>query len=372
MRLKRSIRFLSTAAAITAFTLTGAVVQTGSVSHAASPAAPSGAAATSGPLVEPQADLTAYWTPQAMESATPATPGISAAPAPQGPSQVLGPSGPAGSVPPAAPGRGTVARPTRVTAPVTVAGPEPAGYSYPFPFTRYENFADYTQYPYSTEGKVFFTDSRTGANYVCSGSALNSTNLSVVYTAGHCVAQGGSGPNTNWYTNWVFCPAYRDGTCPLGMWTSRQLWSWTLWTSNGWFEYDFGAAVMNLNPDGSGTTLVDTVGGEGLAWNYPRDQHWFDFGYPQAAPFDGNRMDICAASHAVDDKPDPAAADAAMGIGCDMTGGSSGGGWFMRWSSNGGYRNGQNDYKYGSQPNAMYSPYYGDAAYGVFNSAQTS
>jgi len=43
-----------------------------------------------------------------------------------------------------------------------------------------------------------------------------------------------------------------------------------------------------------------------------------------------------------------------------MTGGSSGGAWNIRWgtsSGTGGMINGHNDYKYNSQPLAMYSPY---------------
>src|SRR5215208_3076327 len=36
-----------------------------------------------------------------------------------------------------------------------------------------------------TNGKVYFTDN--GARYVCSGTAINSQNGSVVWTAGHCV-----------------------------------------------------------------------------------------------------------------------------------------------------------------------------------------
>ena len=41
-----------------------------------------------------------------------------------------------------------------------------------------------------------------------------------------------------------------------------------------------------------------------------------------------------------------------------MTGGSSGGAWNIDWTTSGpGYINGHNDYKYTSQPLAMYSPY---------------
>ena len=47
-----------------------------------------------------------------------------------------------------------------------------------------------------------------------------------------------------------------------------------------------------------------------------------------------------------------------IGIGNPMTGGSSGGAWDIDWSpANPGYIDGHNDYKFYSQPNAMYSPY---------------
>ncbi|HET8912435.1 MAG TPA: hypothetical protein VFN23_13270 [Ktedonobacteraceae bacterium] len=250
-----------------------------------------------------------------------------------------------------------------------VAGKLSPNLTYPFPFTRHEvpnNGYTYT-WPYSVEGKVFFTDSRTGSNYVCSGTSVNSLNGSVVDTAGHCVVQGGSG--SNWYTNWVFCPGYKDGYCPYGVWTARQLWSYSYWSSNGWFEYDLGAAVMNKNS--YGYTLNSWVGGSGEAWNYPRGLSYAAIGYPQAAPFTGNRMFECDAVYATADTPSPGS-QPAMGIGCDMTGGSSGGAWLIYNSSSGGYVNGHNDYKYSNQPLAMYSPYYGNEAYAVYNAAQHS
>lgn len=41
-----------------------------------------------------------------------------------------------------------------------------------------------------------------------------------------------------------------------------------------------------------------------------------------------------------------------------MTGGSSEGAWNISWSDTGpGFINGHNDYKYSSEPLAMYSPY---------------
>ena len=76
--------------------------------------------------------------------------------------------------------------------------------------------------PYSgtdrDNGKVFFT--MGGVNYVCSGtSVVASSGLSLVWTAGHCVNEG-PGP---YATNFLFVPAYIDGTAPYGKWAGTTL-----------------------------------------------------------------------------------------------------------------------------------------------------
>jgi hypothetical protein len=78
-----------------------------------------------------------------------------------------------------------------------------------------------------------------------------------------------------------------------------------------------------LNTDGGGNHLVNVVGGQGIAWNYPRGQFVYSFGYPAAAPYGGERLIYC-----YDYTFDAAALNPPMlGILCDVTGGSSGGGW---------------------------------------------
>ena len=56
--------------------------------------------------------------------------------------------------------------------------------------------------------------------------------------------------------------------------------------------------------------------------------------------------------------PSPASGPNPYAIGCDMTGGSSGGPFIMRFKA-GSYINGHNDYKYinPALPLAMFSPY---------------
>ncbi|MFE2280196.1 trypsin-like serine peptidase [Streptomyces sp. NPDC059454] len=196
-------------------------------------------------------------------------------------------------------------------------------------------------------GKVFF-DSPEGPA-VCSGTVVKDVNhpgkSNLVWTAGHCVHAGGDG---GWYRNLVFVPAYNDlgrseadlgdasafEIAPYGNW-------WADWasTSDGWMQggsesggdgaaYDY--AVLHVKPEQGSKSLEETVGaaldvdfsapsaaeaGEMGAW-----------GYPAAPPYDGLRMFKCL------DAPGRFSLGSGLPtmyrIGCSMTGGSSGGGWF--------------------------------------------
>jgi hypothetical protein len=195
------------------------------------------------------------------------------------------------------------------------AAPGQAKKAAPLPWTSEEITTPYTQAPTSTHGKVFFT--LGGNDYVCSGTALLSGNKSVVWTAGHCVNEG---PGT-FATNWQFVPAYKDGSAPLGAYVAENLFTTSAWGNSGDFSYDLGAAVVG--PAG-GTALTDRVGGRGIAFNYDRNQNYVSYGYPAAPPFTGERLWTCTSPLQTSDS---SASPATMGIGCDMTGGSSGGGW---------------------------------------------
>jgi hypothetical protein len=54
-----------------------------------------------------------------------------------------------------------------------------------------------------------------------------------------------------------------------------------------------------------------------------------------------------------------------MRIDCDMTGGSSGGGWIV-----GGNVHSVNSYKYTFDPNSMYGPYHGQGAADLYNAVR--
>jgi hypothetical protein len=220
-----------------------------------------------------------------------------------------------------------------------------------YPFTRYEASSPYP----AMHGKVFFTDN--GVNYVCSGTALTSGNESVVWTAGHCVNEG---PGA-YFTNWAFVPAYKDGARPYGTWAARTLLTTSDWRTRGDFSFDEGAAVVSTN---GGQTLTDVVGGRGILFNQAPQQHYLAHGYPAASPFTGGRMFICESDLALQDT---SAHPATLGIGCDMTGGSSGGGWVV----------GNNvlsvtSYGYQTLKNVLFGPYQGDVAQQLYTSASSS
>lgn len=282
-------------------------------------------------------DLDAYWTPERMANATPAKVVL-----PGDPEPLDGGSGPG-----------------------TRAGP--------VPYTNGE-LTDTLSFPNRVHGKVFFTKPGVG-NFVCSGTVVDGTNDSTVITAGHCVFGGGG-----FYTNWVFVPGYRKvngaGDAPFGNWGATTLLAPTQWTTtainpdppNPNYRYDVAAAVINRNT--SGQELEDVVGSRGIVFNQPTNQHFISHGYPAASPFDGYKLWFCESDFGGNDLNLPGTGPPTMMIGCNMTGGSSGGGWVITDGSGNGFVNSVNSYKYGVEPELMFGPYFDSTTQALFNAAQ--
>jgi V8-like Glu-specific endopeptidase len=220
----------------------------------------------------------------------------------------------------------------------------------------------YSDYPDKLNGKVFFSDSK-GNDYECSGTAVNSDNHSLVWTAGHCVHEG---PGGHFYDNWVFVPGYLNGQVPFGRWTASQLATTSGWADRGNDRLDFGAAVVRpLN----GKRLTDRIGGQGMLFNASRNQKWTVFGYPVTGPFKGNGKQYkCVSGHLGDDYPS-GSGPATLKIWCDMTDGSSGGAWLVGLSGGLGKVNGITSYGL-NDPKATYGPYQGSDALDLYNYAK--
>ncbi|MEG8275207.1 trypsin-like serine peptidase [Streptomyces sp. AHA2] len=210
-----------------------------------------------------------------------------------------------------------------------------------------------------TAGRVFFT--YQGRTASCSGNAVTSANKSTVLTAGHCVKMQGA-----WHTNWVFVPGYRDGQRPHGTWTAARLLSTPQWTASEDINYDIGAAVVSPL---DGTRLTDAVGGQGVAFNTGYSKAMYAFGFPAAAPYDGEKFIYCSGTTFRD-----FLLSGDHGLTCNMTGGSSGGPWFTQFdeATGTGLQSSVNSFKYNFLPNAMYGPYFGADAQNLYQSAQSS
>ncbi|MZD06272.1 hypothetical protein GTW43_14390 [Streptomyces sp. SID5785] len=196
-------------------------------------------------------------------------------------------------------------------------------------------------------GKVFF-DSPEGS-MVCSGTVVkdprNPGRSNLVWTAGHCVHAGASG---GWYRNIMFVPSYNDlgkSADALRNATQQEIapygsyWADWVSTSNEWIDgggptggqgapYDF--AVLHVKPEQGTKSLEETVGNAlDVDFTQPSVQSVGSmgaWGYPAAPPYDGLLMHKCL------DRPGRLSLGSTLPtmyrIGCTMTGGSSGGGWF--------------------------------------------
>ncbi len=215
-------------------------------------------------------------------------------------------------------------------------------------------------YPLSTVGKVFFTNA-SGQDMVCSGTAVTSANRSVVDTAGHCLYWSG-----NWVENMVFCPLYENGNTPFGCWAARDLEvpaDWIHARPND-YHHDMGIAIVAPNSKG---LLTDIVGGAGWAYNQRTDLAFYAYGYPAGYPYDGQTRQSCEDGDK--GRKWQHGDGTVVSIPCGMTGGSSGGPWFIHIKGHW-YLNGHNDFSSSVQPGHMFSPYYDSTWYTMYDKAQ--
>ncbi|HSI79499.1 MAG TPA: trypsin-like peptidase domain-containing protein [Solirubrobacterales bacterium] len=246
--------------------------------------APAPAAADGGavPVEQTAAEVRDYWTPERMRAATPVARVLEDRDGERPARQLSG-----------------------------AAGPSRAA----------EQVSGSSAYPARTHGKVFFRIPGQG-NFVCSGTVVRSRGRNVVLTAGHCVYDD---LTRTFAANWMFVPAFRDGERPFGEWVAHRLATTSQFRAavTDSERWDVGIAIVGRNRNGRG--VQDRVGARRIGFNRPRDQSYRAFGYPAASPFDGRRMYRCDSPYRGDDPEfDP---PRPMRIDCDMTGGSSGGGW---------------------------------------------
>ncbi|WP_030707870.1 trypsin-like serine peptidase [Streptomyces sp. NRRL F-2580] len=210
-----------------------------------------------------------------------------------------------------------------------------------------------------TSGRVFFTMGDRTAS--CSGDSVTSANGSTVITAGHCVKYQGA-----WHTNWVFVPAYNNGSAPYGQWSATKTFATDQWAASEDMNMDVGLAVVApLN----GQTLSQAVGAQGILFNGGYNKKMYSFGFPAAAPYDGTKLVYCSGNSGKD-----FLLTRDHSLACNMTGGSSGGPWFQDFNEATGLGTqvSVNSFGYTFLPNRMHGPYFGNEAKAAYDKAQAS
>ena len=221
------------------------------------------------------------------------------------------------------------------------------------PTTDFGEVADPTSPEFRQNGVILFE--AEGVPDRCSGTAVDSANMSVVITAGHCVNSGGG--RGNWYDRyWVFIPGYRYGQRPYGVFPAKWLDSTRPWLRSGSENADVGIAVVGRNERDQ--RLTKAVGGAGITWGLSANQVFDVHGYPAGPPFDGETQRLCShrpfvghdATSFFDDGP------LNLSVECDVTGGASGGGWTIGED----VLNGVTDYGYSEDPATDFGSYFGE------------
>jgi hypothetical protein len=147
-------------------------------------------------------------------------------------------------------------------------------------YTHYDvntNTALHRIYPHIWDGRLTFTTPSGGAS--CSATVISNNNI---VTAAHCVYDT---TNNRFYSNWVFTPAYRNGSAPYGTFAATTCTVLTAWVNltgsfsiNTWSRHD--VAVCTLGRNSAGQTINSAVGWAGRLWNAGNQQLVFNSGYP--------------------------------------------------------------------------------------------
>jgi V8-like Glu-specific endopeptidase len=145
-----------------------------------------------------------------------------------------------------------------------------------------------TSDPYRRAGKLFGTIPGVG-DFTCTASVIKPR---LIVTAGHCV-HSGSGGSGGFFTNFVFVPAFDNGTAPYGSWTWASMTVTTTWSNGGGsFPNAADYAIIELRDlvvNGSLRRIGDVVGSLGYrtAGLFPNHVHML--GYPSNLD-NGERM----------------------------------------------------------------------------------
>jgi V8-like Glu-specific endopeptidase len=218
-----------------------------------------------------------------------------------------------------------------------------------------------------------------GSPWICSGAVATDvrSGVSLVLTAAHCAYDNA---RLAFATNWMFIPefdanpTYSCSSTKWGCWTASALVVHNGYASAGGFTWDatlhdYAFAVVHAGGH-RGTQLDATVGKLAIAFGgVNAGQTMSAFGYPAGAPYDGRDLTYCSGPVS----GDPNTLGRTWGMGCTMTGGSSGGPWLSGFkASNGtGTLGSVNSYTY-SGVAKMHGPKFNSSTQSVYSAANAA
>ena len=189
-----------------------------------------------------------------------------------------------------------------------------------YPNVRYAGNLDTSKWlsaPWNKIGKLYFNIPGGQSSY-CTANVASGN--SVIVTAAHCIYSRGLG----WNYNFVFVPADRFGTAPYGTYGWQSATVLNDWITIGARRHDVGV-IRLTNEVSTGQPVVNYVGWLGRSWDWGYEQYTASNGY--ASNLSTQYTHICEGWSSFE------AAEGAdvLAQGCDMTYGSSGGGWLIQY-----------------------------------------
>jgi len=279
--------------------------------------------------VETAASVVAYWTPERLKSAVSLD--VVSAGKPSAASSAAAPTGigkqSAGSPPTLDVGNtlSTVLFNPGKAAESTGADTTNYG-TWPFLFTTGRVFPNQAvrTYPNRAAGKLFFSDSVHGGNFVCSASVIQRR---IVVTAGHCVYHGSTSSGIrHFYSNILFVPAYINGVAPFKSWPWAYAYTTVNWAFSGAVPNLQDVAVIEVQ-DQVINTVTRRIGevtgwlGWWTLWGRAYPNNITQLGYPC-------NLDSCALMQ-INNAQGVRVVSNNVEIGSAMAGGSSGGPWIQ-------------------------------------------